>query len=155
MFSESCVGPVKQALLSSCSSSFITYTVIVKDRVPENVYFSPGFISSAWALNPLSSSWTFLASSLALRRGSDRAATVRFVIFSALVHWVAVMPTTLVEVFPIITQREKLQNDDWSVKMVFFLNFACEGGKITGLRLVLRLPSNSLFHLEVSFLGRG
>ena len=31
----------------------------------------------------------------------------------------------------------------------FFLNFACEEGKITRSRLALRLPSNSLCHQEV------
>ena len=43
-------------------------------------------------------------------------------------------------------------NADRSMKRVFFLNFACEVGKITHLRLVLRLPSNSLFNREVVFL---
>ena len=37
------------------------------------------------------------------------------------------------------------------MKRVFFLNFACEEGKITGSRLVLRLPSNSLRYRDVVF----
>ena len=43
----------------------------------------------------------------------------------------------------------KLLNADWSMKRAFFLNFACEEGKITGSRLVLRLLSNSLCYREV------
>ena len=35
------------------------------------------------------------------------------------------------------------------MKGVFFLNFACEEGKITRSRLVLRLPSNSLCYREI------
>ena len=35
------------------------------------------------------------------------------------------------------------------MKRVFFLNFACEEGKITHSRLVFRLPSNSLCYREV------
>ena len=35
------------------------------------------------------------------------------------------------------------------MKRAFFLNFACEEGKITGSRLVLRLLSNSLCYREV------
>ena len=35
-------------------------------------------------------------------------------------------------------------NADWSIKKVFFLNFAFEEGKITRSLLILRLPSNSL-----------
>ena len=35
------------------------------------------------------------------------------------------------------------------MKRVFFLNFACEGGKTTCSRLVLRFPSNSLCHRVV------
>ena len=41
-------------------------------------------------------------------------------------------------------------NADWSMKRVFFfLKFACEEGKITCSRLVVRLPSNSLCYLVV------
>ena len=36
------------------------------------------------------------------------------------------------------------------MKRVFFLNFACEEGKITRLRLVLRFPSNSLCYRVVA-----
>ena len=52
----------------------------------------------------------------------------------------------------LITYRAKLLNTDWSIKRVFFLNFACKEGKITRSRLVLRLPSNTLFNREVVFL---
>ena len=34
-------------------------------------------------------------------------------------------------------------------RVFFFLNFACEEGKITSSRLVLRLPSNSLCYRVV------
>ena len=34
-------------------------------------------------------------------------------------------------------------NADWSVKKAFFLNLACEEGKITCSRLVFRLSSTS------------
>ena len=45
---------------------------------------------------------------------------------------------------------EKLLNAHWSImKRVFFLNFACEEGKITCCRLVLGLPSNSLCYRVV------
>ena len=43
-------------------------------------------------------------------------------------------------------------NADWSMKRIFFPNFACEESKITRSRLVLRLPSNSLCYREVVFL---
>ena len=43
-------------------------------------------------------------------------------------------------------------NADWSVKRVFFLNFVCDEGKVSRSRLVLTLPSNSLFIREVVFL---
>ena len=53
----------------------------------------------------------------------------------------------------LITYRAKLLNADWLMKRVFFsLNFACEEGKITRSRLVLRLPSNSLCYRECFFL---
>ena len=52
----------------------------------------------------------------------------------------------------LITLRAKLLNADWSMKRVFLLNLLCEGGKMTRSRLVLRLPSNSLFNQEVVFL---
>ena len=49
----------------------------------------------------------------------------------------------------LIKWMAKLLNADWSMKRVFFLNFACEEGKITRSRLVLRLLSNSLCYREV------
>ena len=50
----------------------------------------------------------------------------------------------------LITRRAKLLNTDWSMKRVFlFFIFLCEEGKITRSRLVLRLPSNSLFNREI------
>ena len=35
-----------------------------------------------------------------------------------------------VNVLNILTERVKLINADWSMKRVFFLNFACEGAKL-------------------------
>jgi len=46
-------------------------------------------------------------------------------------------------------------NADWSMKRVFFSKFASEEGKITGLRLVLKLPSNSLCYRDVIFSHKG
>ena len=50
----------------------------------------------------------------------------------------------------LITWRAKLLNTDWLMKRVFlFFIFLCEEGKITRSRLVLSLPSNSLFNREI------
>ena len=66
----------------------------------------------------------------------------------------AVLPREFFHVYIINnTETAKLLNADWSMKKVlFFLILLCEEGKITRSRLVLRLPSNSLFNREIIFL---
>ena len=55
-------------------------------------------------------------------------------------------------IIKLTTKRAKLLDADWSMKRIFFwLILLCEEGKITRSRLVLRLPSNSLFNREVFF----